>query len=382
MLLTGQRTTFHLSQTVEVPQGVLIQSEGPQSVRINGRGVINTRHLEAKYVVSGKSSLPYLYVIHKTLDINTWNRDQVKQEVAVTLETATPEQATQLQSALRPVLELVSGNTVSLNCELNIAQFSINNGWFREDQNSITLSDGRIFPVKYLEISHQFFIPESARLDLKLQRTNLVLGDHSGPIELQQAFGQVSGGCLREMTAQLTDAVVQIDKLDEANLRLTNCDLNLGQVGKMTMNTSLSAGKIDSVGQLLINKSVSDRFTFRRVDKGNAAGVFFSTLAIDELWHSWQLTGKRVSLSVGKANQAMQSFQIDNQDGIIHFPLADLLHYKLWCDRPTINDYQLPDIHAGELGMSPAPYYEFGAIDKASLVRLTGTRCEFRLRPD
>lgn len=382
MFLTGQRTTFHLSQTVEVPQGVLIHSKGPQSVRINGRGVINTRHLETKYVVSGKRSLPYIYVIHKTLEINTWNRDQVKQEVTVTLETRTAEQAIQLQAALRPVLELAPGNSLSLNCELNIAQFSVNNSWFREDKNSLTLSDGRVFPVKYLEISNRFFVPESANLDLKLHRTNLVLGDHSGSIKLQQAFGQVGGGCLQEMTAQLTDAHVKIDKLDEANLQLTNCDLNLGQVGKMTMNSSLSAGEIDSVGQLLLNKSVSDRFTFGRVDIGNAADVFFSTFEVDEIWQSWQLTGKRTSLTVGKASQALHSFQIDNQDGLINFPLADLLSYKLWCDKPTINNYQLPDYHSGEPGAPLSNYYEFGAHDSSSLVHLTGKRCEFRLRPE
>ena len=382
MILSGQRTTFHLSQTLEVPQGVLIRTNGPQSVRINGQGVINTRHLETKYVVSGKGTLPYIYVIHKTLEINTWDRDQVKQEVAVTLETETPDQAEQLRNALRPVLALAAGNVLSLTCELNIAQFSVNNGWFREDRNSITLSDGRVFPVKYLEINNRFFVPETASLDLKLSRTNLSLGDHIGPIELQQAFGQVSGGCLGEMTAQLTDAIVRIDKLDEANLRLTNCELHLSQVGKMTMNTSLSGGKIDSVGQLLINKSVSDRFTFRRVDVGIAAGVFFSTIDIGELGHSWQLTGKRATLSVGKVNEALESFQVDNQDGVIHFPLNDLSGYKLWCDNPTKNNYQLPATLTKKSGGEVASYYEFEAVKNTSIVRLTGQRCEFWLRPE
>jgi len=378
----GQKTTFRLSQVLVVPQDVLIRTNGPQSVRINGRGAINTRHLEETYVVSGKDDLPYVYVIHKTLELNTWDEDQVKQEVEVSLETETPAQAAALRRALHPVLALAPGNVLSLNCELNIAQFLVNNGWFREDRNSITLTDGRVFPIKYLEIRNRFFIPKTARLDLELTRTNLILGDHSGAIKLQQSFGRVTGGCFRELTAQLTDAVVHLDDIEEANLTLSNSELRLSQVGRLNLSSSLSNIETDSIGHLFLNKSVSDHMSFHQVGIGNAAAVFFSTLTIGKLQQGWQLSGKRANLSVREVNEGLHSFQVDNQDGSVRFPLSDLSGYQLWCEAPTKNSYQLPTLLAGLPTHKTTAYYESGTTDSPSIIRLGGQRSEFWLRPE
>lgn len=378
-ITSGQRVTLTLSQEIEVPKGTTIITSGPQSERINGRGAINSRHLHKKFVVSGKDALPYVFVIHKTLAINSWQHQRVKQLVTVVIEADTPAQTDALSKALKPVLYLDPTNQLRVNCSLNIEQFTLNNGWFREDKNSITLTDGRTFPVKYLEISNHLFVPATSPLQLDLNRTFLTLGDHQGNIELKMKQGYITTACLQQLSADITDAEVRIDAIRKANLALTNSQARLAKAEELYLTSSLSVVQIDSVGQLQISKTLSDDLTLGHVGGGLIEKSAFSDIRIDYLQNALHFSGKGSELAVVGVADSLREFQVVSQDGSVQFPLQVLPAATLRCDGLNENSFQFPVKLQIPKARNNFITYQWGTTKNSTNVRLSGQRCVFRL---
>lgn len=378
---SGQQVTLALSQEIEVPEGTTVRTTGPQSERINGRGFINSRHLRNKYVVSGKGALPYVFIIHKTLTVDSWQHQRVKQVVTITLEADTPEQTKALGSALKPELHLDPAKQVIINCSLNIDQFTLNNGWFRKDKNSITLTDGRTFTVKYLEIRNHLYVPATSPLLLDLDQTSITLGDHQGNIELRLKQGGFSAACLQRLTADVTDAEVRIDAIRKARLTLTNSQVTLAETEELSLNSSLSVLQIDSVGQLQIGETLSDDFTFGHVNSGLIRESIFSDIVIHRLQSALHFSGKGSTLSVLGVADSLREFKAFSQDGSVQFPLQGLPAASLHCGDVNRNSFQFPKKLPIPEAKGNSITYQWGAPNQATKISLSGQRCVFRLRP-
>jgi len=300
--------------------------------------------------------------------------------VTVVLEADTPAQTDALSQALKPVLLLDPTNRVRINCSLNIDQFTLNNSWFREDKNSITLTDGRTFPVKYLEISTHLFVPASSPLLLNLDRTNLLLGDHQGKIELQLKQGRVFAACVQQLTANITDAEVCIDAVSSADLTLTNSTITLAEAEELRLLTSLSVAAIDSVGQLVIGKTLSDDLTLGIVGEGLIERSTFSDIVIGKLDSGLQFTGKGSDLAVLRVDTALQEFRVVSYDGSVRFPLADLPAVTLRCNNVNENNFQFPDSPSIPKAEDNSISFRWGFNNNPTDVRLSGQRCVFHLK--
>lgn len=379
MELVAQRTTIVLSQEIKVPAGVKISSAGPRAVQINGRGIINSRHLKDKYVVSGKKALPHVFAINKAMSVNSWQQNTIKQVVTLVIETENGQQLADIQRAIHPDLTLSPTNEVRLNYELNIAQFTLNNGWFQKDNNSITLSNGNVYPIKYLEIKNEVFLPEDATLNFNLERTNFSLNDHQGSIELAMEGGSCSTGCLNQLNATVTDASLQVDAIEKANIKAVNSQLKLGDVNELKLTSSLSNGHINSTQRLSLEESLSDNLTFHNVRAGTIHKAVFSSLVVASLKQGLMYSGKGSHLQILRAEPSLQSFLADSQDGSVKFPLSDLPSAHLECSNTKSNRFILPtSITKPE---QAAANYNFHWGDPATTVsvKLRGSRCEFHL---
>ncbi|MEM9259138.1 MAG: hypothetical protein AAGA62_05790, partial [Bacteroidota bacterium] len=72
-MATSTRTTFTLQKDVEIAPTVSIQSQGPRAIPVTGRGMVDIRELPDQYVVSGKKPLPYVFVLNRTAEIDSWS---------------------------------------------------------------------------------------------------------------------------------------------------------------------------------------------------------------------------------------------------------------------------------------------------------------------
>ncbi len=377
--LKAQRTTIVLSQEIEVPEGVTITSNGPVSVRIYGRGIINSRQSEGNYIVSGKSSLPHVFVINKSMPINSWKKNTVRQVVTILVETKNNSQLQLLRQALLPELTLSPTNEVKLNYQLNIRQFTLNNGFFQQDNNSITLADGRVLPVEYLEIKNDVFVPENANLKFDLSNTKLSLGDHQGAIKTTSKGGSVSAGCLKNLDASISDGTLRIDAIKKAAVTMANSQLHLGLATELTLSSSLSSSHVDSIGVLVVEKSLSDHLAFGKVDAGSIHQAVFSSITLKELKTGLSYSGKNSHLSVLRARNTVQSFHAESQDGSVSFPIQDLPTAHLICSNIQHNQFHFPAGFRKQQDNQTAYDFQWGAKPSNSSVKLEGRRCEFNL---
>ncbi len=377
--LKAQRTTIVLSQEIEVPEDVTITSNGPVSVNIHGRGIINSRHLKGRYVVSGKRALPHVFVINKSMSVNSWKENTIRQVVTLLVETQNSSQLMLLRQSLLPELVLSPTNEVQLNYQLNIRQFTLNNGFFREDNNSITLADGSVLPVEYLEIKNEVFVPENAHLKFDLINTGLSLGDHQGTIKTTLKGGGLSSGCLKDLDLTISDGSVKVDAVEKAEITMTNSQLNLGLATKLTLNSSLSNGLIDAVGLMIIEKSLSDHLSFDKIGTASVHQATFSSIIFNELERSLWYTGKSSHLKVLRALSTVQSFHSESLDGSVSFPLQDLPAAHLTCTNLEYNQFHFPDgFHQPTAGQTDYDF-RWGPDSSGTTIKLKGQRSEFNL---
>lgn len=339
----AQKVTKTFEKEIEVSDNTIIKTLGPQSVNPTGNGAINTRQSGNKYIISGKYSKPYIYVINKTLKVNTWQQNKVKQVTKVTLECENTTQNQKLLNALKIELKKDNANQITINSEMNIQHFKIYNSFFGKDDNSVILTNGKTYKIKYLELTTTLFIPEKSNLVLSTKGTAISLDNHTGKIDLTMNKGNLIAKNINILNANFININAKINQITNAKISLKNVDLTLNESNKLELKSAISTISIKKLNTLLITESVNDRFKIDTVDDIIVAKSVFSNYKISLINNTIKANAKNSDITVTSFNETVTSIDIQNQNASVQLDLKGLDNYKLVFNDKTQNKHQLPD---------------------------------------
>ena len=345
LILSGnaQKVTKTFEKEIEVSANTIIKISGPQSIHPTGKGAINTRQSGNKYIISGKASKPYIYVINKTLKINTWQQNKVKQVVEVILECENKTQNQNLLSTLKIELKKNAAGQIIIDSEMNIQHFKIYNSFFGKDDNAVILTNGKTYKIKYLELATSLFIPEKSNLILNTQGTTINLDNHKGTINLTMDKGNLIAKKMNALTANLKNVNAKIHQITNATMSLKNVTLTLNEVSELELKSAISSINIRKLNTLLINESINDQFTIDTVNNILVTKSFFSDYKISSVNNTIEVNAKNSDITVNSFDKKVTSIDIQNQNALVQLGLKNLDNYKLALNNKTQNRYYLPD---------------------------------------
>ena len=297
----------HVARTIEkeipVSENINIKTKGPQSFRVTGVGAINARQIGGRYIVSGKKSTPYVYVIHKSLEINSWNKQSIKQVANIKVESKNKSYTEELLSNLEFDLHENASHSVVVDCEMNIAKFQIHNSWFGQDKNAIILDDGTAYQVDYLEIKTTLYIPSESKLILETDQTDVSLTGHYGEVDLKMKRGSLIADSIHTLSGTCKSVLLKGSLFNSMNLDLKACNLNLLKGKDLSIESSISTINIGDLDQIVIHNSLNDRYTIEDVNQFEVEQSFVTDFKINNVGKSLQMDAKSATLIIDHLSQ-------------------------------------------------------------------------------
>lgn len=376
---TAQRVTKTFEKEIETSDNTIIKTYGPQSVHPTGNGAINTRQSGNKYIISGKYSKPSIYVINKTLKINTWGQNTVKQVVKVILECENATQTTALLNALRIELKENKARQINIDFNMNIQHFKIYNSFFGKDDNSVILTNGKVYKIKYLELTTSLFIPEKSNLVLNTKGTTIYLGNHTGNIDLTMDKGKLIAKKMNSLTANLMNINATVSQITNANISLKNVDLKLSKANKLELTSAISTINIEKLNTLLINESINDIFIVDTIRDIIVAKSIFSEYKISSINNTIEVNAKNSDITVNSFDKKVTTIAIQNQNASIQLGLKNLDNYTLAINDKLQNSYHLSDRLKELPSNSNQLLYAFGKRPSKTKITFRGKHCYVKI---
>lgn len=312
------------TKEIQVSNDVRINISGPESIRVNGNGRMHSRQLEGRFVVSGKSSEPHIYVINKNFKINTWDKNSIKQQVSLTLDKKDSIGKRNLLADLAIILEENHIGEVDVNFNLNIDQFKIRNSFFKADKNSIVLNNQKEYTITYLELESELYIPINSHVNIESDSSLITLGKHKGSLDLQMNHGGINTDSINLIKGNFNSAKVKIGQLNKANIQLKNSLFTVEDSKDMDLNSSMSTVHINNSKNLKINNSVNDKIQIEDVKNLRVNKSLFSSYQIGEVHHSLFMQQKNSDVLINKLNKNADSFLIKNNNANMTLPFKNL----------------------------------------------------------
>ncbi len=381
LMLSGnaQKVTRTFEKEIEVSDNTIIKISGPQSVHPTGKGAINTRQSGNKYIISGKASKPYIYVINKTLKINTWQQNKVKQVVEVILECENKTQNQNLLSALKIELKKNAAGQIIIDSEMNIQHFKIYNSFFGKDDNSVILTNGKTYKIKYLELATSLFIPKKSNLVLNTKGTTINLDNHKGTINLTMDKGNLIAKKMNVLTANLKNVDTKIQKTTNAKMVLKNVSLILNEASKLELKSAISSINIRKLNTLIINESINDQFIIDTVNDILVTKSLFSDYKISSINNTIEVNAKNSDITVNSFDKKVTSIDIQNQNASIKLVLKNLDNYTLSFNDKTQNSYHLPNKLKALSPSSNQLLYAYGTKPSKTKIIVKGKHCDVKI---
>ncbi len=339
----AQRTTQLFEKEIAVSEEVIIKSKGPASPRITGNGVLHIRPVDKNYVVSGRKDEVYVYVLDKRFEIFTWDKNKVKQSTRVTLECETESQTKELLSALEVELRANAADQVLVDCKLNIDRFMIENGWFRADDNSVVLSNGKEYKIKYLELSTTLYVPRKSQLDLDTEEVFLSLGDHEGRLDLRMNQGTFTANKLNELKGSLKSVTLEIKELSKGELRAKGSKISINRADELILESSLSTLDFQDIGKLIFNKSLSDKLSCGQVKLFFVEEALYTSFDLINLKEATELNLRNCDLTIANIHKETSKILIKNQNATVKLGIQNLSSYLLVNSQADKATFQLPE---------------------------------------
>ena len=375
----AQRTTQLFEKEIAVPEEVLIKTKGPSAPKISGVGMLHIRPVDENYVVSGRKDEEYIYVIDMRFEIFTWDEKKVKQSTKVTLECETQSQTKDLLSALEVELRANAAGQVLVDCELNIDRFMIKNGWFRSDDNSIQLSNGKEYKIKYLELSTSLYVPRKSQLNLDTEVAFLSLGDHAGSLDLRMNQGTFTANKLNELKGQLKSATLEIKDLGKGDLTAKGSKISINRADELILETSLSTLDFQDIGKLIFNKSLSDKMSCGQTKLFFVEEALYTSFDLVNLKEVTELNLRNCDLTIANIHKEASKIRIKNQNATMKLGIQNLRSYLLVNSQADKATFQLPEslLKIEEVGKEKT--YAFGAQPYQTRIDIDCSLCKVSL---
>lgn len=374
----GQHIQHKIESELILSNSTSIKVNGPESVRVTGDGTIYTNQIGDQYTVSRKSDTPHIYKIDKKLVLHTWDKNLVKQVSTISFSCETAEQEEQLKAALAINLAENAAGVVEIDCELNIAKFQVENGWFSAENNHIILDNGKVYPINYLSISTALYIPINSQLVIATEENDIVLDKHEGALEILAFGGSIEANEIRNLKGNFEFAEITIQELGNASLVLQNSNLKANSIKKLKLKSALSKLEINTIEELDISKSLNDQFYLEAVNSIKATNSVFSNYHLASCMERLDMTLKSGDLYIKNFGPALKFAFIKNQNAKAQLNLENLESYSLLIDSFNQSKYHLPDNFILTKSDDQA-VYKWGGNPEKTKVQIDCIHCEVTL---
>lgn len=374
----GQHIQHKMERELVLSNTGSIKVNGPESVRVTGNGTIYTNQIGNQYNVSRKSDTPHIYKIDKKLVLHTWDKNLVKQVSTISFSCETAEQEEQLKAALAINLAENAAGVVEIDCELNIAKFQVENGWFSAENNHIILDNEKVYPINYLSISTVLYVPINSQLVIATEENDIVLDKHEGALEIQAVGGSIEANEIRNLIGNFEFTEITIQELGNASLVLQNSNLKANSIKKLKLKSALSKLEVNTIEELDISKSLNDQFYLEAVNAIKATNSVFSNYHLASCMERLDMNLKSGDLDIKNFGPALKFAFIKNQNAKAQLNLEILESYSLLIDSFNQSKYHLPDNFILTKSDDQA-VYKWGENPEKTKIQIDCIHCEVTL---
>ena len=340
-------------QELEVNENVTVVTNVPTSINQHCNGTMTWNNTYDRYTVSGKDDEVRLNIL-KDLNIDTWDKQVIKQEVIISVKASDNVIEQELLDAIKIKLKLGSDKRVKIDCNLNLSEFRMENGFFKADDCQIKLDNGSKFDINYIEIECSLSIPKKVNLEIKGQRNVTVrIGDLEGDLDLDLNTAEVYGTKVRRLKGNLKSCYnVIFDTVASASISSSNSYVKIENLGGISIGAERLQPACDlpnaysrkthsyqtkysfgTVGHIDIHGSANDEFIAKEVGALEVKSARFTSFKFDRLNVSMDLTAKNSDISVGLISKKFLAINVNNTLSNIDFKVEEGANYTLNLDR-------------------------------------------------
>jgi len=355
----------YYKKSIKVNPDTRVEMNAPTSLdfSINGR-ISTTNNTRFSYIIRGKEDVQRIS-IHKDIEIKTWDKNEVLQEVEIHALGTNSKVTEELLEALNIDLKLGPDNRVFVDCNMNMEKFTMSNSFFSGDDCKLILANGKKYPIESLRIKTSLSIPKTINLKINSILNNTVrLGDFEGDLELDLYYGEVYGKKIKNLDANLRFCYnVIFEEADFVKVSGTNSHLKVNKVNKVEIgekrlsrepsfldftgdftenNSSMNIYNFGEVGEMIIYDTANDEFKIGTVDKLIAKSSVFSNYQVLRLNDELSFNAKNSDLNISEVNDAFESIVLDNTLSTINLNMADDSNYKINITGKEYLEYTLP----------------------------------------
>ncbi len=378
--VSGQQREYKIEKEVSFPEEGSIKINAPKSVRITGNGTISTRQVGDQYIVSRKDNTPPIYKIHKKLVLHTWDKAIIKQVSSLTFNCKTPEEEQLLKEALSINLASNAAGVVEIDCELNIAKFQVENGWFKEENNHIVLDNGRICPIEFLSISTTLYVPVNSQIVIDAEDTDLLIDRHEGELELNAVGGSFTAKEISHLKGSLQFVDLNIEHIEKATLSLKKSLLQAKSIHQLHLESSLSKLEVNKIEKLEIAKSMNDQFSLESVNSIKASNSLYSHYRLGSCTESLEMTLKSGDVDIKNLAPSLKFAVLKNQNAQINLDVKSLESYSLLINSFDQAEYILPNDLVLTNSEDGRKAYTSGSNPEKTKLQIDCLHCEISIK--
>lgn len=383
-------TQEYLTVSSNVPSSLTIQLDGVNAYRSNTL---------FGYIIKGSNDQDRLY-INKDYNIDTWDKNMVRQEVDVTIRSKEKRVADELLGRLEIKFHSDVPGQITIDANMNLEKFEMRSKRFKSDHCLITLDSGDSYEITYLEIKTRLFIPRKSNLKINsILHHTLRLGDLDGNLDLDLQYGEVYGKRINNLYANLrfcfnvifeeannvmasaTNSYLKIDKVNEVDLgkiRLGNGPLVHGdEIQWLDNNSSMNIYEFRNAQRMIVHDSATDDFRIGEVENIEVSSSIYSDFEILRIDKNLIFNGKNGDLSIAELGKEFETIDIRSKLSKLNINVAEDDAYRIKVFGPERIEQKLPArARLIEDKSSSHLLYEMGFGKSTAEILVKCDRCE------
>ena len=388
------------TKEIDVKKGVNISTNVPTDFYLSCDGTVTTDNTKDRFIISGKDGDQRLN-ISKELNVYTWDKQVVKQEVMVNAHLESNEAAKRFLTALDINFKEKANDKLKIDANMNFKSFEMNNGFFKSDECIVTLDDGSDHKVNRLEIQTTLYIPKDANLSVEGKRNcTIILDDLEGELELILSYAEVYGKKANRIKGNLNYCYNAIfDQVNHAEINAINSHVKINKVEKLEIgkekisnrclapsmkklkrsNSFQNIFNIGTVETVEVYETANDEINIDEVSFMNVAESAFSQFQIDQLNRACDLKAKNSEVKIMKVHQDFNKINMTNELGEIYLRVDEGANYRLNMPADNYLECDLDSKFIRVESKEGEECYQVGKDEEQSSIYINCDRCKFSI---
>ena len=382
-----------------VDDQVHVVTNVPTDFHLHMDGKFVCDNTKDRYIINGKNETAIVN-ISKELNIHTWQKNVIRQEVKIIADMVDPADAKDFLTSIKIKLKKSANGNVAVDCNMNLKKFDLKNGFFSSDQCTVVLDNGKSFNVKRLVLETILYIPKNANLTVEGSRNcTILLDDIDGDVEFNLSYAEVYGKSANRIKANLNYCYNFIfDHIKSAEINAINSGIKIKsserlEIGKnklpnrcvarslqnkINSNAFQNLFNFPSANEIIIFQSANDEFTIGKVKKLKVNKAAYSQFQIDHLEQTFNLSANNTDVTISKVNKAFETLSLNNTLGSISINVEEGTSYYLSLPKENYTEYQLNrNFKSVESNNDSEQSFQVGDGEAKGMIYINCDRCKF-----